>query len=130
MLRSAGLTRCGLTGYPSVVMVSMMSYRRKKQASIDKHRYEDFRRDNADLIARIGIPYFIMDDHEHFIYYLEHGVPWPGAPLSFEVRFTDAERYELLKLLVEQYVEAGFALGSFWCLRPVDRDALAERHGH
>ena len=91
-----------------------MSYRRKKQAAHDKRRYEDFCRANADLIARIGIPPFIMDDHDHFMYYLEHGVPRPGAPMPFEVRFTDAERYELLKLLVERYAQAGFSVGGFF----------------
>jgi hypothetical protein len=89
-----------------------MTYRRKKQAAHTKRYYEQFCRDNADLLARIGIPPFIMDDHDHFIYYLEHGVPRSDAPMSFHVPIADGEeKYELLKQLIERYNTAGFSNG-------------------
>jgi hypothetical protein len=49
-----------------------------------KRRNEDFCRDNADLIARIGVQPLIMDDQDHFMHYLEHehGVPRLGLPVN------------------------------------------------
>ena len=86
----------------------MMSYRRKKAESKDKRRYEDFRRNNWNLIEHIGIPSFIIDDQENFTYVLMHGAPWPNAPIHFAVSKLDAKRYEQWKMLVDKYFEAGF----------------------
>jgi hypothetical protein len=105
-----------------------MSYRRKKEGAINKRRYEAFLRDNIGLLASIGIPPFITDDFEHFMYYLEHGCARSDAPMRFSVARSDVQRMEALKLLLERYYQAGLPDVAAHSVHP-EADALAEKYG-
>ncbi len=50
-----------------------MSYRRKTEVGEERRRYKTFCRDNFKLMEKIGLPSFIIEDYDTFIYFLMHG---------------------------------------------------------
>lgn len=105
-----------------------MSYRRKKEDAVIKRLYEDFIRDNTDLLTSIGIPPFITDDYDHFIYYLQHGCSRMDAPMMFQVPRSDIQRMEALKLFLVRYYQSGLPVVVDNTLHP-EAHTLAEKYG-
>jgi hypothetical protein len=112
----------------SEVRLWVMSYRRKKEDTITKRRYEDFIRDNIGLLASIGIPTFITDDYDHFVYYLQHGCARSDAPMRFKISRSDVQRMEALRLLLERYYQAGLPDVADNSVHP-EADAVAKKYG-
>ncbi len=84
-----------------------MSYRRKREDTQELRRYKTFCCDNQSLIDQVGLPSFIIDDYNAFVYLLMHGETWAGAPVDFDVSTLQGERRAAFLLLLDKYFEAG-----------------------
>lgn len=104
-----------------------MSYRRKRDDAQELRRYKAFCRNNQSLIDQVGLPLFIVDDYDAFIYFLMHGELWPDVPLNFDVSALHGARRAAYLLLLDKYFEAG--LQNPGLLLPLlEQEALARKY--
>jgi hypothetical protein len=53
-----------------------MSYRRKRDDAQELRRYKAFCLNNSTLIDQVGLPSFVVEDYNAFMYVLMHGETW------------------------------------------------------
>ena len=103
-----------------------MSYRRQPGAADGLRRYKAFCRGNFGLTAQTGLPSFVTDYRDAFIYFVMHGGTWPHAPASFVLEEMDGEQRQAYLILLRKYLEARFADPSLMGLT----EEQAELHGN
>jgi len=91
-----------------------MSFRQKnKNIGADKRNWDSFCEANWTLIERIGLPITAVDTLERFYDFLSHGyLESYDDPLGFTIRELDSHQWELFKVLLERFLEAGFHASS------------------
>jgi hypothetical protein len=104
-----------------------MSYRRKRDDAQELRRYKAFCLNNSTLIDQVGLPSFVVEDYNAFMYVLMHGETWSDAPITFEVSALQGERRAAYLLLLEKYFEAGLQNPGLWLLE-AERAALAQKY--
>ena len=105
-----------------------MGYRRKTEATTQLRRFHEFQRDNSKLIDEIGIPSFVIEDYNHFIYFLMHGETWPNAPFWFGIYNLSVEKRKLYLLMLEKYFEAGCDYPGLMGLTKAEEEELEKKH--
>ncbi len=105
-----------------------MSYRRKVEAVSESRLYKDFCSNNGILIQRSGIPSFIMDEHEAFVYFLMHGGTWPHASMFFGLSELTEDARQAYLLLLGRYFEMGFVDPGLSGLSQEEMDTLKRKY--
>ena len=84
-----------------------MSYRREPQEVEELQKYRAFCRDNAALIEKVGLPSFVVEDYNTFLYFLIHNSTFPHPLMEYSVERRSGEQRKIYLLLLEKYFEAG-----------------------
>src|SRR5687768_3661525 len=87
-----------------------MSFRQKnKQSGADKRNWDSFCEANLSLIESIGLPITAVETLNRFYDLLSHGyLESYDDPLGFTVRELEAHQWDLFRVLLERFLEAGF----------------------
>lgn len=105
-----------------------MSYQRQREKSAELRCFAEFKQDNPALIEAIGLPSFVIEDYQHFVYFLMHGVTSPHAALCFTLEDLSKENRELYLILLDLYFEAGLADADLGGLTNAEQKELEQKH--
>jgi hypothetical protein len=107
-----------------------MSFRKKnKQERAGRQKWDSFCEANRELMERIGLTTPTMETQERFEDFLMHGyIDHHDDWSKFSVDKLDPARYELFKLLVDKYCEAGYADPGLMAVSHEERARLARKY--
>ena len=107
---------------------TVMAYRRKSETTTYRRHFHDFLHDNRDLMHEIGLPSFVIEDYNHFIYFLMHGDTWPHAPFWFGIQSFSQEKRQMYLLMLHRYLEAGCEYPGLGGLTADEQAELEQTH--